>query len=195
MSCSNFSCSGGCGDGVTSGSSTGCSFNSNGSGCSNQCGNSCTGWCGGGCLDSNGDSGGGCSGCTSTCADDCEGGCKDNCGRGCNTGCSSDEALDLYQKLTAGLNKRIYASDMKNINRMIEIEASSQRFNTNITSVNFESKIKANSDQIKKLQANLVAIGQQPSANADTKVKIWKSTGQELIQKVLDSADTKITTD
>lgn len=193
MSCQNFSCSTGCGTGCTGGAT--CSGGAANGGCSGNCGGTCTGWCSSGCMDSGGDSGGGCSGCTGSCSGGCEGTCKDNCGKGCNTGCSSDEALDLYQKLTAGLNKRIYASDMKNINRMIEIEASSQRFNKNITSVNFESKIKANSDQIKKLQANLIAIGQQPSANADKKVKVWKSTGQELIEKVLDSADTTITTD
>lgn len=193
MSCQNFSCSTGCGTGCTGGAT--CSGGAANGGCSGNCGGTCTGWCSSGCMDSGGDSGGGCSGCTGSCSGGCEGTCKDNCGKGCNTGCSTNEALDLYQKLTAGLNKRIYASDMKNINRMIEIEASSQRFNKNITSVNFASKIKANSDQIKKLQANLIAIGQEISANADTKVKVWESTGQELITKVLNSADTTITTD
>lgn len=195
MSCSNFSCSSGCGDGVSASSGpSGCSFGAAGGSCSNQCGGSCTGWCGDGCLDSGGDSGGGCSGCTGSCSDGCEGTCKDNCGRGCNTGCSTEEALSLYTTLAAGLNKKIYAADMNNINRMIEIEASSNRFNKNITSVNFSSKIKANSTQIKQLQANLKAIGQQTSANADQKIKTWKTTGQELIDLVLDSADTKITT-
>lgn len=195
MSCQNFSCSIGCGTGCSGGVTCSGGTSSEG-GCSGNCGGTCTGWCSTGCMDSGGDSGGGgCSGCTGSCSSGCEGTCKDNCGKGCNTGCSTSEALDLYQKLTAGLNKRIYASDMKNINRMIEIEASSQRFNKQITSVNFAQKIKANSDQIKQLQANLKAIGQQTSANADKKVKAWKSTGQELIKEVLDSADTKITTD
>lgn len=191
MSCQNFSCSTGCGTGCSGGSTCGGGTSSEG-GCSGNCGGTCTGWCSTGAMDSGG--GGGCSGCDGSCSGGCTGTCKNNCGRGCNTGCSDNEALDLYQKLTAGLNKRIYASDMNNINRMIEIEASSNRFNKSITSVNFASKIKANSTQIKQLQANLKAIGQQTSANADQKIKTWKTTGQELIDLVLDSADTKITT-
>lgn len=192
MSCQNFSCSTGCGTGCTGGAT--CSGGAANGGCSGNCGGTCTGWCSSGCMDSGGDSGGGCSGCTGSCSGGCEGTCKDNCGRGCNTGCSDNEALDLYQKLTAGLNKRIYAADMSNINRMIEIEASSNRFDKNITSVNFSSKVRANSAQIKQLQANLKAIGQETSANANQKIKAWKTTGQELIDLVLDSADTKITT-
>lgn len=76
---------------------------------------------------------------------------------------------------------------------MIEIEASSRRFNKSITSKDFVEKTRAQSSWVKQLQTNLKAIGQSPKQNADAKVKSLKATGQELIDLVLDSADTKIT--
>lgn len=82
---------------------------------------------------------------------------------------------------------------MNNINRMIEIEASSRRFNKSITSTDFVEKTRAQSSWVKQLQTNLQAIGQSPKQNADAKVRALKATGQELIDLVLDSADTKIT--
>ena len=162
------------------------------------CGSDCTGcgdcrhwgnyscYCGEDCS--------GCSGCTgcSGCSGTCKGACKDNCGRGCNTGCSSNEALNLYNTLVAGLNQKIYAADMKNINRMIEIEAGSNRNNVSITSVSFKAENKATSKQIKQLQSNLKKIGQTTSQDASQDVIIAEKTGKELITKVLKSADTKI---
>lgn len=162
---------------------------------------SCTGTCQGVC-------GGGCSGCDDTCEGSCAGGCSDNCagsctasctgackggcGKGCNTGCTSNEALDLYQKLEAGLHKKIYAADMQNINKMIEHEASSNRFNKTITSINFVEKSKANSSEVIQLQNNLIKIGQTISQNANPKVKSWKATGEELIKKAQKSFNTTI---
>lgn len=205
MSCSNFSCSGTC-------------YNYSGGGC--QCGGSCTGWCSGGCMGCSGCGGcdgscsGGCSSCsgtcsgtcsgcsntctgsctgncTNTCTGNCTGACKDNCGTGCNTGCSSSEALSLYQTLGAGLNTVIYASDMANINAMIQLEAT--RFGKNTTSVSFTADTSATSSQIKQLQANLATLGQTTSGNSDGGTVIYQTTGQELITKALNSADTTIT--
>lgn len=196
MSCSNFTCTGTCqGDGTK--------FT-----CSGSCtGDGCLGWCGGGCLDSCEGDCDGCGGCDGGCRDTCKGGCKDGCGTdcingckgdcgvGCNIGCTSDEALSLYQTLKAGLNKKIYAADMNNINRMIEIEASSNRFNKAITSQSFSQKRKAQSSWVKQLQANLVQINQSPSGTAEIKERVWETTGQELIDLTLASADTKIPSD
>lgn len=195
-SCSNFTCSGGCAS--TQGQSACPTCNNSG----------CAGWCSGGCLSScEGECEGCGSNCSGTCRNTCEGGCKDGCGTdcidgckgdcgvGCNTGCSSDEALSLYQTLKAGLNKKIYHSDMNNINRMIEIEASANRFNKPITSQTFSQKVKAQSNWVKQLQANLVAINQSPQEKAEIKNHTWEATGQELIDLVLASADTKIPSD
>lgn len=193
MSCSNFSCSGTC-------------YNYNGGGC--QCGGSCTGWCSGGCMGCSGCGGcdgscsggcsscqgtcsGGCSGCQGTCTGTCTGACKNNCGAGCNTGCSSNEALSLYNTLGAGLNTVIYASDMVNINKMIQLEAS--RFGKSATSVTFSAGNTATSAQIKQLQTNLSAIGQSTTGDSNAGTVIYESTGQELITKVLASADKTIT--
>ncbi len=194
MSCSNFSCSGSCSvaGAEQSGSGTGgCSSGS----CS---GDPCLGWCGGGCLDScTGSCDGGCSGacqdsCANSCTANCVGGCKGNCGKGCNTGCQSDEAKTLSQKLESGLDKKILAADLINIKRMIELEASANRFNKTITNVDFNVKGRAKSTQIKTLQSNLEKIGQTTTKNADSKVRTWKATGQELIKKALASYGTTI---
>ncbi len=145
MSCSNFTCTDGCAS--TSGQQACPTCNNSG----------CAGWCSGGCLggcegDCSGGCGGGCAGgCSDNCGSNCVGGCKGDCGTGCNTGCSTQEALDLYTTLAAGLNKKIYAADMDNINRMIEIEASSRRFNKTITSKDFKEKTKAQSSWVKQL--------------------------------------------
>ena len=178
--------------------------------CSNDCSNTtsytgcvcegtCLGLCTNACSGCTGDCTGDCSGgCSSNCANsclgaNCTGGCKNNCGKGCNTGCSNNEANTLYQALKAGLNKKIYAADMANINRMIEIEASSNRFNKSITSITFTNKDKANSSQVVQLQNNLITIGQTISSNADKKVKALHTTGQELINKAIASYETTIT--
>ena len=201
--CSNFSCSSSC-SGTASESAGGCSGDcaSNTSqfsgGTCSPCGGSCLGWCSGGCLDTcDGTCDGGCSGacqdsCANSCTASCVGGCKGNCGKGCNTGCTSNEALDLYQKLYAGLDKKILAADLNNIKRMIELEASANRFNKTITNVNFNTKDRANSSQIKTLQSNLNTIGQTTTKDASQKVKSWKATGQELIDKALASHNTTI---
>lgn len=194
MSCGNFSCSGSCsvaGKDSNSEGNGGCSSGS----CS---GDPCLGWCGGGCLDScSGSCDGGCAGacqdsCANSCTASCTGGCKGNCGKGCNTGCRNDEAYSLAQKLAAGLDKKILAADLINIERMIELEASANRFNKTITNVDFNAKDRANSSQIKTLQSNLNAIGQTTTKDASQKVKSWKATGQELIDKALASYNTTI---
>lgn len=197
--CSNFTCSGNCG--------TTASKSGDGCGSGNCSGDACLGWCGGGCLDSCKGDCDGCGGCDGGCSNTCKGGCKDSCGTdclegckgdcgvGCNIGCNSDEAISLYQTLKAGLNKKIYHSDMNNINRMIEIEASANRFNKPITSQTFSQKVKAQSNWVKQLQANLVAINQSPQEKAEIKNHTWEATGQELIDLVLASADTKIPSD
>ena len=195
MSCTNFSCSGSCQGGTKSGSDQ---FTCDAGDCK---GDPCLGWCGGGCLSScDGSCDGGCSGacqdsCANSCRQSCTGGCKGNCGKGCNTGCTSSEALSLYQTLVDGLDKKILATDLNNIKRMIELEASANRFNKTITNVNFNTKDRANSSQIKTLQNNLNAIGQTTTKDASQKVKSWKATGQELIDKALASHDTTINSD
>lgn len=131
-----------------------------------------------------------------TCGQNCSGcsGCSGSCGRGCNTGCHATEALTLYDKLVAGLNQVIYAADMANINRMIEIEAGETRKNVSITSVNFATGNTATSAQIKQLQNNLKKIGQTTTKRANVGDSIAAATGNELITKVLASADTTLTT-
>lgn len=175
----------------------GCSDLSGSPGC--RCSGSCLGLCSNACSGCTGDCTGDCSGgCSSNCANsclgaNCTGGCKNNCGKGCNTGCTNNEANTLYQALKAGLNKKIYAADMANINRMIEIEASANRFNKTITSVNFLSKNKANSSQVIQLQKNLAEIGRTISKNAGQKIKSWRETGQELVDQAKLSYETTIT--
>ena len=80
---------------------------------------------------------------------------------------------------------------MVNINKMIQIEAN--RFSKTITSVSFSTGATATSAQIKQLQTNLATLGQSTSENSDSGIVIYKTTGQELITKALDSADTTIT--
>lgn len=167
----NYSC--GCGDDGCSGCGGACS--SSCSGCSGTCNNTCTGSC------------------TGSCTGTCTGSCKDNCGRGCNTGCTSNEAVDLYNTLVAGLNQTIYAADMANINRMIEIEANSNRKNVSITSVSFTAGNNATSADIKQMQNNLSKIGQNTVSSANVGDNISLTTGDELRLKALASADTKIT--
>ena len=83
---------------------------------------------------------------------------------------------------------------MVNINRMIEIEAGVNRKNVSITSVAFTAGDAATSAQIKQLQSNLSKIGQATTKSANVGDSIAATTGNELITKVLASADTKLTT-
>lgn len=172
MSCNNQTtntdCSGGCAN-TTSGNDNGCT-----SGCWETCaGDSSTNLQ----CPTLGDSGGGC-----TCSGNCSGECKDKCKAGCNSSCSDDEAVALYTKLLAGLNKKIYAADMQNINDMIISEARARRRDkaSEVTSVNFTARNKLQSSQVKQLQTNLEKFDKDPKENADVKVKAWRATGEEL---------------
>ena len=178
----NYSC--GCSDDGCSGCGGACS--SSCSGCSGTCNNTCKGTCSNTCNNTCKDT------CTGTCNNTCTGGCKDNCGRGCNTGCTSNEAVELYNTLVAGLNQTIYAADMANINRMIEIEASSDRKNVSITSVSFVTGNKATSADIEQMQSNLSEIGQSATSSANVGNNIALATGDELRLKAIESAEMKI---
>ena len=174
-------CSGGYCTGGSQGSGGGCP-----SDCSNSCmscsGNNFTGWGGD-------DGGGGCS-CGGDCSGTCKNTCKNTCSSACDVGCTSTSAVELYNKLVAGLNKKILAADMTNINQMIQLEA--KRRSKSTTSQSFTPKDKATSAKIKALQSNLSTIGFKTSKNAGQKIKSFKATGQELIDKALDAYETEI---
>ena len=122
--CGNGTCFNiGCGYG-TSGGCSACGEAAQGSGdcdkcssnCSDEC-TSCTGDCQGNCEGTCQDA---CEGaCQDACEVNCEGSCKSSCNTACDIGCYSTEAIDLYQTLSAGLNRKILATDLININRMI----------------------------------------------------------------------------
>lgn len=174
--CGN-SCSGKCDGGCSGTCKDSCgNLTSSGGSCIN-CGKDCQG-CGGGCTGTaktdDGGSGGGC-----TCASDCAGACKD----ACDTGCYSDLAFELYNKLKAGLNRKILAADLQNINDMIQLEATRRSKST--TSQTFSIKHKANSSQITALKNNLTTIGYSSNAQTGSKDKAMRTTGQELIDKAL----------
>lgn len=166
-------CSGTCGKmSRESGGDSGCTkcqYN-----CSDDC-TSCTGDCQGSCEGA----------CQDACEGNCEGSCKSSCNTACDTGCYSTEAIDLYQTLSAGLNRKILATDLININRMIQLEAARRK--KSISSQSFTAKNKATSQKIKALQSNLETIGHKTSKNADVRIKSWKATGQELIDKSLEA--------
>ena len=179
MGCSNGTCFNvGCGHGSSSSS---CS-------CGSNCSNACSSCAGSGSTGGGGD-GGGCS-CGGNCSTGCTGTCKGSCSTACDTGCTSREAIDLYEKLKNGLNKKILAADLSNINAMIQSEA--KRRNKTTTSQSFSVKDKATSTKIKALQSNLSTIGFKTSKDAGQKIKSFKATGQELIDKALDAYETEI---
>ena len=128
--------------------------------------------------------GGGCS-CGGDCSGGCSGRCKSTCKTYCDTGCKTEEAVDLYQKLKQGLNKKRKAADMNNINRMIQLEAKRRGKESSITLQTFKAREKANPDKIKKLQSNLKVITFEANKDADQKDKIYKNVGQELIDQSL----------
>lgn len=173
-SCSN--CANGCTGGATS---TTCAS------CTKDCQGSCS-WCTSGNVNGWGseDGGSGCI-CGGNCTGGCDSGCKGNCEDSCDTGCTTTVAKDLYEKLVAGLNKRILATDMTNINDMIRLEA--ERRGKKVSSQTFNNKEKATSTKIQALQTNLAAIGNKykTSEDANAKIRTFKNTGQELIDKAL----------
>lgn len=98
-----------------------------------SCGHDCSG-CGGGCTGTSkpsGDDGGG-GGCTcgGNCTSGCDSTCSGECTASCGTGCYGEEATNLFNKLKAGLNKKILAEDMNNINKMIQLEANRRKKDT-----------------------------------------------------------------
>lgn len=135
--------------------------------------------------------GGGCS-CGGDCSGGCSGRCKSTCKTYCDTGCKTEEAVDLYQKLKQGLNKKIKATDMNNINRMIQLEAKRRGKESSIALQTFKTREKANPDKIKKLQSNLKVITFEANKDADQKDKIYKNVGQELIDQSLRAYETLI---
>ena len=169
-------------------------------------GSTCTGGTGCGvacystCADGNDGSpcstlgGGGGSGCT--CSGDCEGECTGLCGGECQQNCSLSNATDLYEALLGGLNKKIYAADMKNINDMLVIEANSKRRNKTITSVDFLQKQKASTNQINQIKSNLAKIqGVADPQDITIKTKIQETEGQEILQSVINLAKADIATE
>lgn len=141
-------------------------------------------------LGSGGESGGGSS---CTCSGNCKGECKNSCGTSCSENCKTDNATELYKKLLSGLNKKIYAADMQNINDMIQIQAHKNRYNKKTTSVTFSKSSKISSSKIAQLQKNVNKLGDDTEENVNQGVKAKKVAGQELIDLVLEAADEKIT--
>ena len=185
MACNNGTCHNyGCGYGSTCDCNGACGGSQQASAegcgaCQWNCSDKCTG-CYGDCQ-------GSCEGaCQDACEGNCEGSCKSGCNTACDTGCYSTEAIDLYQTLlNAGLDRKILAADLININRMIQLEAA--RRNKSISSQSFTAKNKATSQKIKALQSNLETIGHKTSKDADVRIKSWKATGQELIDKSIEA--------
>ena len=195
MACTSWNCgsscafgSGGCGCGSDCGGKcSSCASNNSFGWGSCTCGDNCSGGCSGTCS---GTCSGGCSGgcnttCTATCANNCDTACKETCtggcGQSCNTGCSSTSAIDLYTKLAAGLNKKIVASDMQNINALLISEAA--RRSKTITSVSFKEKTLALADSFNELQENIDnlnnnAKGPEPEARTGL---INQTKGENLI--------------
>lgn len=176
------SCQGSC-DGDCRGS---CSAGASGTGCNtNVCGIDCTGKCSS-CNTNNsfgwGSDDGGCSGCSGT--------CKDTCEKACDTGCYTEAALDLYNKLAAGLDRKILAQDMQNINDMIQLEA--KRRSLSAISQSFNAKERATPTKVKALQSTLKTIGFETSKEGNSKDKIMKNLGTELIDKTLKAYRTEI---
>ena len=135
--------------------------------------------------------GGGCS-CGGDCSGGCSGRCKSTCKTYCDTGCKTEEAIDLYKKLKQGLNKKIKATDMNNINRMIQLEAKRRGKESSIVLQTFKVREKANPDKVKKLQSNLKVITFETNKDADQRDKIYKNVGQELIDQSLRAYETLI---
>ena len=164
----------------------------NGCSCGSDCAISCSSCAGRNPSGySSGDGGGGCS-CGGDCSGGCSGKCKSTCKTYCDTGCKTEEAVDLYKKLKQGLNKKIKATDMNNINRMIQLEAKRRGKESSITLQTFREKEKANPDKIKKLQSNLKVINFEANKEANQKDKIYKNVGQELIDQSLRAYETLI---
>ena len=92
--------------------------NGNPCSCGRDCAISCSSCAGRNPSGYSSGGGGGCS-CGGDCSGGCSGRCKSTCKTYCDIGCKTEEAVDLYQKLKQGLNKKIKATDMNNINRMI----------------------------------------------------------------------------
>ena len=154
-----------------------------------SCGNDCGGKCSS-CSSSNSFGWGSCS-CGSNCSGGCKGTCKGNCGSGCNTGCSSTTAVDLYTALSAGLNEKLLATDMKNINDLIKSEAS--RRSKTVTAVTFTAGNNVTATQVQQLQSNLSTIGFATSQSMAQNVNTNRVAGQELVDKTMDAYETKIT--
>lgn len=188
-------CSSGCGGTCSSSNSGSGSGSGSGPACAN-CTNDCQGSCSN-CSSSNvngwgsDDGGGGCT-CGGNCSGGCSSGCKDSCEDACDTGCTTTVAVDLYKKLVAGLNKRILAADITNINEMISLEA--ERRSKEVSSQTFNNKERAMSTKVQALQSNLAKIGDKykTSEDASTKIRTFKAAGQELVNKALSAYEETI---
>lgn len=200
-----------CTDGVCKGSCGACGQNCTGSntghtcsgdcttGCSGECKGGCTGgssascvWCGtdcgGDCSSSvadGGGGGGGCGDCSAGCATGCTTGCTETCQDACDSA-----VLALYNKLKEGLNKKILAADMKNINDMIQYEAGKRGLSA--ISQSFTEKHKATVDKVQALQQVLVAGGLSIEHPATQKGKALRATGEELIDKSLAAYEQRV---
>lgn len=156
-------------------------------GCSGSCSGSCTGSCTGGCNTT----------CTAACANNCDTTCSETCtggcGSSCNIGCTDTSAVDLYNTLVAGLDKKILAADMNNINQMLVLEAA--RRSATITPVTFTQGVAMSSNDVKQLQSNVSVIDASLVANesADAKIKSMRATGQELINLTLTAYEQTLT--
>ena len=188
--CTGSSAGEGC-SGTCTGSCTGCSNTckgtcvGQGSTCNSGCTSDCTGTCAS-CNSNNifgwGSDDGGCSGCSGT--------CKDACEKACDTGCYTEVALDLYNKLVAGLDRKILAQDMQNINDMIQLEA--KRRSLSAISQSFNAKEQATPTKVKALQSTLKTIGFKTSEEGNSKNKIMRNLGTELIDKTLEAYKAEI---
>lgn len=200
--CSDSVCKGSCG--ACGKDCTGSNTGNTCSGCGGTCGDACTGTCRGGSSDN------GCIWCGTDCGGDCStsvadgdtggGGCGDcsaGCATGCTTGCTEtcqdacDSAvLALYNKLKEGLNRKILAADMKNINDMIQYEAGKRSLA--FTSQSFTEKDKATVGKVQALQQALITGGLSIEHPATQKGKALRATGEELIDKSLAAYEQRV---
>lgn len=125
----------------------------------------------------------GCSGgCGSQCSGKCDGTCKttckDNCGRACNVQCSDVASINLYEAAMTTLNKKILASDINNIRKLIAFEA--ERRAKTAKATDMQVKTLVTDTKIKTLITDLQDIGQTVDINIDNKIKCKKSDIKKL---------------
>lgn len=180
--------------------------------CLNHCGVNCTDQCSGSCSGTGSSSGGGDSGgdgcddcngycygtCGNSCGDNaCDYGCDNSCGEGCSNGCTTtcqedcDSALlSVYSEVIAGLDEKILAADMNNINTIIQYEM--QKRSKIPNSQSFTQNAIATTTSITALQSDIKKMGYSITYPASNNGTILKNAGNELKDKAIQAYNDRI---